>query len=104
MKPSLDPAFAGEGFTPRLTSQVTVDASSDRGADASLFYQHLDGCLAKADSMRMAARDCLEAIPSAEEALCDLGPFAFVASYLFSAGGRQFSAIVEILRLIERLE
>ena len=51
--------------------------------------------------MQMTVRVCLEAIPSVEEALCDLGTFAFVALHLFSAGGRQFSDIVEI---IERLE
>ena len=30
--------------------------------------------------------------------------FAFVALYIFSAGGRHSSAIAEILRIVERLE
>ena len=39
-----------------------------------------------------------------EEALRNLGTFAFVASHLFSAGRRHSSAVAEILCLIERLE
>ena len=57
-----------------------------------------------ADSLQMAARIRLAAIPSADEALRDLGTFTFVASYLFSAGGRHSSAVADLLRLIERLE
>ena len=52
----------------------------------------------------MAARVRLAAIPSAEEALRDLGTFAFVASHLFSVGGRHSSAVAELLRIIKRLE
>ena len=52
----------------------------------------------------MAVRIRLAVIPSADEALRDLGTFAFVASHLFSAGGHHLSAVAEILRLIERLE
>ena len=40
----------------------------------------------------------------ADEALCDLGTFAFVASNLFSTGGRHLSAVAELLRLIKSLE
>ena len=57
------------------------------GADASLLEQQLDGRLASADSLRMTARIRLAVIPSADEALRDLGTFAFVASHLFSAWG-----------------
>ena len=46
----------------------------------------------------------LTAIPPAEEALCNLGMFAFVALHLLSAGGRHSSAITELLHLIERPE
>ena len=39
-----------------------------------------------------------------DEALCDLGTFAFVSLHLFSAGQRHAAAVFELLRLIERLE
>ena len=52
----------------------------------------------------MAARIRLAVIPSADEALRDLGTFAFVASHLFSAGGRHSSAVAELFRLVERPE
>ena len=42
--------------------------------------------------------------PSADEALRDLGTFAFVTLHLFYAGGRHLSAVAELLRLIDRLE
>ena len=104
MNPSLDPACAGGGFTPWLTPQGTVETSTRGGTDASLLAQQLDGRLASADSLRTAARVRLAAIPSAEEALRDLGTFAIVASHLFSVGERHSSAVAELLRLIERLE
>ena len=77
--------------------------STDGGVDASLLAQQLDGRLASADSLRTAARVRLAAILSAEEALRNFGTFAFVASHLFSTGGRPSSADTEILRIIERL-
>ena len=49
-------------------------------------------------------RVCLEDILSSDEALCDLGIFFSVASYLSFVVRRQSSAIVEILCLIEKLE
>ena len=52
----------------------------------------------------MAVRVRLAVIPSADEALHDLGTFPFVASYLFFAGGRHSSTVTELFRLIERLE
>ena len=70
----------------------------------SLLVQKLDGSLASADSLRIAARLRLAVILSADEALCDLGTFAFSASHLFSAGGRHSSTFAELLCLIERLE
>ena len=55
MNPSLDPACAGRGFTPWLTRQGKVEASTSGGADASRLDQQLDGRLASADSLRTAA-------------------------------------------------
>ena len=52
----------------------------------------------------MATRVCPSVIPSADDTLKDLGTFAFVALYLFSAGGRHSSDVAKLLRLIERLE
>ena len=52
----------------------------------------------------MVVRACLAVIPSADEALCDLGTFAFVVLHLFSAGGCHSSTVAELVRLIERLE
>ena len=92
------------GVTPWLTCQGSVEASTRGGAYASLLAQQLDGRLALADSLQMAARVRLAAIPSADKALRDLGAFAFVALQLFCAGGDHLSAVVEPLRLIERLE
>ena len=40
----------------------------------------------------------------ADEALRDLGIFAFVESHLFSTGGQHAEAVAEILCLVERLE
>ena len=54
--------------------------------------------------MRMDARIRLAATLPVDEALRDLGTFAFVASHLFSAGRRHSSAVAKLLRLIERLE
>ena len=90
----------GGGFTPWLTRQGSVEASTPGGADASLLAQQLDRRLASADSLRMATRVCLDVIPSADEELCDLGTFAFVASHLFFAGGHHLSAVAKLLRLI----
>ena len=62
MNPSLDPACAAGRFTPWLTRQGTVEASTCGGADASLLAQQLDGRLALADSLRTAATVWLAAI------------------------------------------
>ena len=52
----------------------------------------------------MAVRVRLAVILSADEALCDLGTFAFVVLHLSSAGGSHLSAVANLLQLIERLE
>ena len=74
------------------------------GADAPLVVQQLVGRLASVDSLWIAARVRLDAILSVDVKLCDLVTFAFVASHLFSAGGRQSSAVTELLHIIEMLE
>ena len=74
------------------------------GADAYLLVHNLDGRLASENSLWTAARFLLAAIPSADEALRNLGTFDFVASYLLSTGRRHSSAVVEILLPIEGLE
>ena len=53
--------------------------------------------------MRMATRVRLDSIPSMEEALCDLGIFAFVALHLYSIVGWHLSAVVDLFLIIERL-
>ena len=87
-----------------LTWQGTFEASTCGGADASLLVQKLDGRLASADSLRTVTRVRLDAIPSTEKAIYDLGMFACVASHLFPTGGRHSYTIAELLHLIERLE
>ena len=95
LNPYLDPACIGGGFAPWRTRQGWGEASTRGGAYASLLAQQLDGRLALADSLRMAARVGLAVTPSADEALRDLGTFA---------GGSHLSAVAELLCLIERLE
>ena len=70
------------------------------GSDASLLDQHQDGRLALVDSLLMASRVRLSTIPSVEEALLNLGTFAFVSLHLFYAGGQNLSVIADLLRLI----
>ena len=79
--------LGGGGFTPLTTHQGTFEASTRRGSEASLLAQHLDGRLESADSLRTASRVRLDVIPSADEALRDLGTFAFVVLHFFSGGG-----------------
>ena len=74
------------------------------GADASLLKQHLDGRLASVEYLWMAARFHLVAILYVEEALRDLGTFAFFTLHLFSVERRHLPAVAEILRLIKRME
>ena len=93
----------GGGFTPWLTRQGKVEADTHGEKDAPLLEQHLYGRLALLDSLRMATRVRLSIIPSVEEALWDLGLFTFVASQLFSVGGRNSPGVAELLRLIKRL-
>ena len=94
----------GGGFPSWLTRQGEVEAATRGGADAYLLAQQFDGCLAPTDSLRTSARVCLADILSVDEALCNLGKFAFVALHLFSTGRRHLSDVTELLCLIERLE
>ena len=52
----------------------------------------------------MASRVRLSVILSTDEALNNLGTFAFVASHLLSAFGCHSSDLVDLLRLVESLE
>ena len=67
--------------------QGSIEPSTWGGADAPLLAQKLESHLA-----------------SVEEALHDLGTFAFVASQIFSAGGRHLSIVAKLLSFIESLE
>ena len=87
-----------------MTCQNTVEASNRRGSDTSLLAKQLDGYLASVNSLRAAARVCMDVIPSADEVLCNLGTFAFVAFHLLSTGGGDAAAVADILRFIEILE
>ena len=64
----------------------------------------MGGQLASADYLRTADQICLAAKLSMDEALRNLGTFAFVAVHLFSVIRRQVTVIAELLCLIERLE
>ena len=101
---SLTPHEQGGGFMPCMTCHESNEASTCGGADASLLAQQLDGRLSSAESLRMTARVRLSVILYADEELCNLGMFDFVASHLFYAGGHHSSAVADILCLIERLE
>ena len=83
-----------------MTCQGAVEVATYGGSDASLLAQHIDRFLALADSLRTAVRVRLASIPSADEALRELGIIAFVTSHLLFAGGRHYSAVAELLRLI----
>ena len=65
MNPSLNPSCnGGGGFTPWLTWQGTVKASTRGGSDASLLAQQLDGHLVLAESLQTAASPPPAAIQS----------------------------------------
>ena len=87
-----------------MNCQGTVEASNRGRSYASLLAQHMDVSLASVESLRTAARVRLACTLSTDEALRNLGTFAFVLSHLFSTAGRQASALAELLCLIERLE
>ena len=70
-----------------MTRKGKVEALTRGGLDAFLLVQQLDGRLASVDSLHTSSRVCLTVISSADEALCNLGTFAFVAYHLFSVGG-----------------
>ena len=70
-----------------MTRQGTVEASTRGGLDTSLLVQNMDGRLDSVDSLRTSTQFRLALIPSADEALRDLGTFAFVELHIFSMGG-----------------
>ena len=106
MNPSLDPSYnGGGGVTYWMTCQGAVGASTRGGPDAYLLAQHMDGWMDSAYSLWIASWFLLAVISSMDEALRELGTFAFVASHLFYAGGGQHAAAVaELFRPIEKLE
>ena len=87
-----------------MNRQITVEASTHGGDDTSLLSQQLHGRLELLDSLRTSTRVRLASIRSMEEALLNLGTFAFVVLHLSSAGRWHLSAIAELLCIIERLE
>ena len=60
--------------------------------------------MASAEYLQAAVILRLSDILYAEEALRDLGMFAFVTSHIFYAGGRKSSTATELLCLIDRME
>ena len=66
--------------------------------------QQMDGWLASVDSLWSAAQVHLAAILSADQVLCKLDKFAFVASHILYVGRRHAATVAELLILIERLE
>ena len=54
--------------------------------------------------MRISVRVRLVVFLSADEALCNLGTFAFVASHIFYEGRRHSSVVAKLLCIIESLE
>ena len=84
--------------------QVSAKASTHGEADASLLVQQLDGRLSLKNSLHMAARIHLAIILSADEALHNLGTFAFFALHIFPAFRHHLSAIAKLLCVIERLK
>ena len=74
------------------------------GLYASLLAQLLRGWLALAYFLQTAVQIRLEVILYTDEALRDFGKFSFIASHLFSAGGRHASSVMELFVPIEILE
>ena len=70
-----------------MTRQGTFETSTHVGSDASLLAQQLDVQMASADSLRTSSRVRLAVALSVDEALCELGTFAFVVLHFFYAGG-----------------
>ena len=86
-----------------MTRQVMVETSTCGGSDASLLYHQLDRRLMSEESLWTSVRFRMAAIPSAEEALLNLGMFDLVVLHLFYMGWRHSSAIADLLRIIEIL-
>ena len=56
------------------------------------------------DSLQKATRVLLTATSPTKDALRNLGIFTFIVLYLFYVGGRHSNAVMDLLRLNERLE
>ena len=72
----------GGGFIPWMISQGTVEVLTRGEQDASILAQQQDDSLASAYSLRKATQVRLVCFLSADEALRNLGTFAFVEIYV----------------------
>ena len=70
-----------------MTRQGIEEVLTHGGSNASLLEKLMDGWLASEDSLRTANQVRLSVILSVDEALRDLGTFAFMASHPLSAVG-----------------
>ena len=70
-----------------MTRQGIEEVLTHGGSNASLLEKLMDGWLASEDSLRTADQVRLSVILSVDEALCDLGTFAFLELHLFFVGG-----------------
>ena len=75
MNPSLDPLCDGGAFTPLMTLQGTLEASTHGESYASLLAHHMDGQLASVESLQTAAQVHLALILSVDEVFRNLKPF-----------------------------
>ena len=98
----------GTGFTPCLTYQGMAKAATQGGEDAAILDQQLEGNLVLADSFRMSTRARLDIILSEDEALWELGTFAFTTLHLLPRVGvtcqpprRSFASFRGCRRFIE---
>ena len=73
--------------------QQMVEVFTCGGADAYLLVQKIDECLASADSLHMSTRLRLVAISYFDEALRNLGTFAFVAGEILQPSRRSFESL-----------
>ena len=74
------------------------------GLDASILAQHMYGQLYVVYYLRTSAQVRLSAIPPSDKVLHDLGTFNFAELQILSVGSKNRAAVVELLRLIERLD
>ena len=74
----------GGGFKTCITRQGTIEASTHMGLDVYLLVQKLYRQLVSVDTLWKDAGVQPVAILTADEALCDLDTFYFVATHIFN--------------------